>query len=194
MTIICKIIFWGAVGWTICYLAIGSIAAAIRSAQLSRRLRRKKPKSKGEDIEIAFRLGDGTDWQHCVDVNKPDSGAQVVLDNDEDWLPDAGDAIEYVGDTIHISPATDNQIYLRGVSKFVPSNDSIVQPVKTADSVFAPDDLYALDSEPIETEDPPVEGDSEATEQAVDRVLKTLDRPPVRLSPEELQEIERDSL
>jgi len=74
MTTICKIIFWGAVGWTICYLAIGSIAAAIRSAQLSRRLRQR--------------------------------------------------------------------------------------PVTTADSVFAPDDLYALDSEPIETEDPPVEGDN----------------------------------
>jgi len=53
MTIICKIIFWGAVGGTICYLAIGSIAAAIRSAQLSRRLRRAKEE---ESVKAAKRV------------------------------------------------------------------------------------------------------------------------------------------
>jgi len=122
MTTICKIIFWGAVGWIICYLAIGSIAAAIRSAQLSRRLRRTKE-------------------EESAKVAKQAHGQ---------------------------------------LSEFA----------------FYPDDLYALNSEPVivETEDPPVEGDSEATEQAVDRVLKTLDKPPIKLSPEELREIERDSL
>jgi len=80
MTAICTFIFWGAVGGTIAYLGIATIAAAIRSAQLSRRLRQ--------------------------------------------------------------------------------------QPITSADAVFAPDDLYALDSEPVivEPKDPLVEGDTEEAE------------------------------
>ncbi len=92
MTVICKIIFWGAVGWTICYLAIGSIAAAIRSAQLSRRLRRAKEEE---------------------------------------------------------SAKATKQMYGQ-LSEFA----------------FYPDDLYALDSEPVivEPKDPLVEGDTEEAE------------------------------